>query len=62
MADTHTDCRNPIGVTVGILDAIIVLCRLLKGRDLSNLETKEALKDLKSDEDFKFLVQMIGGE
>ena len=62
MTDTHTDCRDSIGVTVGILDAIMVLCRLLKGRDLSNLETKEALKDLKNDEDFKFLIKMIGGE
>lgn len=57
--NTSTDCRSPDGVTVGIIDSIIVLCRLLIGRDLSAFEIVEALKDLEADEDFNFLLQEL---
>lgn len=62
MTDTHTDCRDSIGVTVGILDAIMVLCGLLIDRDLSDPAIKEALKDLKGNSGFKFLIEILDKE
>jgi hypothetical protein len=33
--DSHTDCRSEVGVTVGLIDALISLARVLATRDLS---------------------------
>lgn len=52
MAESPTDCRTEEGVTVGLIDAIITLFRVLRKRDLSGIETMEALRDLAQDEDF----------
>lgn len=52
----HTDCRSTDGVTVGIIDGIITYARLIRNRDLNATAIKEALLDLGSDEDFKWLV------
>ena len=49
---SHTDCRTEEGITVGLIDTLITVCRVLRHRDLSDKEVKEALKDLSSDEDF----------
>ena len=46
-----TDCRTEVGVTIGLIDAIIRIARVLAVRDLSAPEVQEALLDLKSDED-----------
>lgn len=46
-----TDCRTEVGVTIGLIDAIISIARVLAIRDLSAPEVQEALLDLKSDED-----------
>jgi DNA-binding CsgD family transcriptional regulator len=47
------DCRSEIGITVGVVDALITMCRLLALRDFSAPEVREALKDLRSDEDVR---------
>lgn len=52
MPDTFTDCRSDEGVTVGLLDSVITLCRVLRGRDIASDAVQEALKDLAQDEDF----------
>ncbi len=54
---TSTDCRTTEGVTVGIIDSIITLCRLLVERDLTTPAAKEALRDLRSDDDVLAVVQ-----
>ena len=59
---THTDCRSEVGTTVGIIDAIITLCRLLHGRDTSGDEVVQALQDLRHDEDFASLLQRTAGD
>lgn len=46
-----TDCRSEEGVTIGLVDAIIAVVRILSKRDLSPASVQEALKDLASDED-----------
>lgn len=51
MTDVRTDCRSEVGVTVGLVDALISVCRVLAARDTSSPEVAEALKDLGSDED-----------
>ena len=50
-----TDCRTEEGITIGLIDSIITLCRIIKARELLSLAINEALKDLGSDEDFEFL-------
>lgn len=52
MTESSTDCRSEEGITVGLIDAIITLFRVLRRRDLSGLAITEALKDLANDEDF----------
>ena len=59
---TYTDCRSEIGITVGIIDAIITLCRLLSGRDMSGDEVDQALQDLRHDENFTNLLRRIAGD
>ncbi len=58
MGITYTDCRSPVGVTVGLIDGIIAMARVLKTMDQSSLEVQEALKDLRSDEDIRNLVDI----
>jgi hypothetical protein len=57
---TSTDCRSGVGVTVGLIDGIIAMARVLRKSDLSSDEVKEALKDLRSDEDVAFVFGMWG--
>lgn len=52
MSDVHTDCRTEAGVTVGLIDALITICRVLAKRDLTEAAVREALIDLDQDEDF----------
>ena len=51
VADCTTDCRSETGVTVGLIDSLIVIARVLAQRDLSTVEAREALADLRADED-----------
>jgi hypothetical protein len=55
MTVTKTDCRSAVGVTVGLIDGIIAMARVLRGMDQSSPEVQEALLDLRSDEDFAIL-------
>lgn len=59
MSTCNSDCRDINGITIGLIDTIINSCRLLRNRDLSNSNIIEALKDLKNDEDFKYLIDVI---
>ena len=51
MANCNTDCRSTEGVTVGLIDGLITIARVLTLRDLSPASVQEALIDLRSDED-----------
>ena len=55
-SEAHTDCRSETGITVGLIDAVITMVRLLAHRDLSAPEVQEALKDLRQDEDLEKLL------
>jgi len=47
------DCRSTEGTTVGLIDALISVARVLAPRDLRTPAVLEALKDLADDEDIK---------
>lgn len=49
---TETDCRSEVGITVGIVDSMITMMRLIKNRSFESEEVAEALRDLLADEDF----------
>jgi hypothetical protein len=51
MNEEPIDCRSDEGVTVGLIDAIISIARILVHRDVSPRVVKEALADLADDED-----------
>jgi hypothetical protein len=53
---SETDCRSPVGITVGLIDGMIAMARVLRQSNLSATEIQEALKDLQQDEDMKFLM------
>lgn len=56
--DPGNDCRAVEGITVGLIDSLIAIARVLKDRDLeSSLAVKEAIVDLRSDEDIKFIME-----
>lgn len=57
MGHTETNCREENGITVGLIDGIIAIGRVLKNRDLTDKEVQEALLDLRSDEDLKTIFQ-----
>ena len=53
-----TDCRSQEGITIGLIDSLISIARVLVNRDLrKNPNIKEALLDLQGDEDIKFLLE-----
>ena len=52
----HSDCRSPEGITIGLIDGIIAMARVLRHRDGSSEEVQEALKDLRGDEDMAWLM------
>lgn len=56
MNESVTDCRGEIGITVGLVDAIISVCRIIRRRDLSSRDAQESLLDLQADEDLRFLL------
>ena len=51
-----TDCRSDEGVTVGLVDALISIARVLSRRDFSFPAAQEALKDLVNDEDMLLIL------
>lgn len=59
IAATTTDCRTEDGITVGLVDSLITIGRILKQRLVMLKSTpaiEEALKDLKNDTDLKFIL------
>lgn len=60
--DTYTDCRTDEGVTVGLIDALIAICRVLRKRSLSDGAIQEALRDLACDEDFLWFCKVEASE
>lgn len=46
------NCRSEEGITVGLVDALISILRVLAMRDLSAPNAQEALADLFEDSDF----------
>ena len=63
--ETSTDCRTETGITVGLIDGMIAICRILKSRLNSEEEIVAALADLQDDEDLKaildFKTGLVGG-
>ncbi len=59
MTEAHTDCRSEEGITVGLVDAIISILRILAKRDLTTPAVREALMDLGDDEDFEKILCAI---
>jgi len=58
--EIQTDCRSEEGVTVGLIDSLIFIARVLAKRDLGSHGVREALADLQSDEDIALLLQRAG--
>jgi non-canonical purine NTP pyrophosphatase (RdgB/HAM1 family) len=52
-----TDCRDEDGITVGLVDAIISIVRVLAKKDLDAPDVREALKDLAEDEDLRKILE-----
>lgn len=50
------DCRSEAGVTIGLIDSMITSARVIAGRDLSDPDVIEALKDIQSDGDVLAIV------
>lgn len=46
-----TDCRTETGITVGLVDALISIARVLSKRNMDAEQVQEALIDLRQDED-----------
>lgn len=71
MSAETIDCRSEIGVTVGLVDAIIAICRVLAPRvrleenKNSNVGAlwftplRPALEDLTSDEDLAYILDVV---
>lgn len=53
MTDQPLSCRSEEGTTVGLVDAVISIIRVLAPRDLSAASVQEALADLLEDPDFR---------
>ena len=51
------ECRSEEGITVGLVDALIAIIRVLAPRDMSSQNVQDALADLLEDSDFKTVVE-----
>lgn len=61
-APDYTDCRQPDGVTVGLIDALIAVGRVLRPRLTGPIPAAiaEALADLRDDEDLAAVLARMG--
>jgi hypothetical protein len=57
MSISKTDCRSPDGITIGLIDGMIAMARVLRKANLGSAEVQEALKDFTTDEDVKWLME-----
>lgn len=56
----NTDCREEVGITVGLIDSLISTCRVLRDRLTTNSdEVIGALQDLYDDEDLKYILNFL---
>jgi hypothetical protein len=55
MDEVFTDCRTSEGITIGLLDSIIFIARVLAIRDLESETVQSVLRDFRNDEDVKRL-------
>lgn len=55
---SNTDCRTEEGITVGLIDSLITISRVLAPILKKELppSVREALSDLQSDEDLAFIM------
>lgn len=53
MDEVFTDCRSEEGVTIGLLDSIIFIARVLSKRDFESETIQSALRDFRNDEDVR---------
>jgi len=58
--ETTTDCRSEEGITVGLIDGMMAIARVLVKRNLSGKATREALRDFGEDEDIHTLMRRVG--
>ena len=60
MTETCTDCRSEEGVTVGLIDSLIAISRVLARRPLpdSSEAIREAFLDLFDDEDLRTVLNV----
>lgn len=56
MQSTSTDCRSDEGITVGLIDGIISIARVLRTRNLHGVAIEAAIADLRQDEDLRALL------
>jgi len=56
----ETDCRSRDGITIGLIDAITSIARVLAHRDLRGDVVEQALEDLVCDEDLRSVLQLAG--
>lgn len=56
-SSTTTDCRSETGITVGLVDGLIAIARVLVHRPHWDQPVREALRDLAADEDVAWLLE-----
>ena len=56
MAELTTDCREDVGITVGLIDSLISISRVLRHRLSNDENILGALEDLSDDEDLRFIL------
>lgn len=61
MSEQPQSCRSDEGITVGLVDAIIGILRVLAPRNLSLESVQEALADLTADPDLKTVLNALAG-
>jgi hypothetical protein len=54
--DNSGECRSAVGITVGLVDAMLTIIHTLSKRDLSPQIVKEALRDLRLDKELTLLL------
>ncbi len=52
------DCKSEEGITIGLIDAIISISRILSKRDFNTIFIQAALLDLRSDTDLKSILKI----
>lgn len=56
--EVHTDCRTREGRNIGLMDAVIMIARVLAEENLESENCRSALRDLRNDEDVRKLLSI----